>query len=263
MAESPTVVRYHLSRRPALAIVRDAILGRRRSFYADARALVRGISSLRVIGAIPDLGAARGRRSPPGGWLVTVNHYSRPGFRAWWIPISIASVFPAEMRWVITSTLTFPDFFLSRTYTPLSEWFLPRLARTYGFSSMPPMPPRPQDVETRARAVREVLRFVRLTPDPIIGLAPEGGDSADNRLTLPPPGAGRFIAHLAGAGMTLVPVGVFEADDAFCVRFGPPYNLPANLPADPDARDAHVARLAFRAIADLLPPRLVPPDLFE
>src|SRR5574341_618333 len=250
------MIHYHLSRSIALAIVRDVILGQRRSFYADSRALVRGISSLRVIGALPDLATAHGQGSPPGGWLVTVNHYSRPGFRAWWIPISIASVFPAEMRWVITSTLTFLNFFLSHTYTPLSEWFLSRLARTYGFSSMPPMPPRPQDVETRARAVREVLRFVRLTPDPIIGLAPEGGDSADNLLTLPPPGAGRFITHLAETGLTLLPAGAFEADDAFCIRFGPPYHLPTDLPTNPEARDAHVARLVFRAIADLLPPRL-------
>lgn len=257
------MVRYHLSRRIALAIVRDAILGRRRSFYADSRALVRGISSLRVVGAIPDLAAARGRKAPPGGWLVTVNHYSRPGFRAWWIPISIASLFPREIHWVITSTLTFPDFFLRHTYTPLSEWFLPRLARMYGFDSMPPMPPRPQDVAARAHAVREVLRLARSTPPPVIGLAPEGGDSADNLLTLPPPGAGRFIAHLAEIGLTLLPIGAFEAEDAFCIRFGPPYPLPINVPTDPDARDAHVARLVFRAIADCLPPRLVPPDLFE
>ena len=255
------MVRYHLSRRLALAIVRDAILGRRRSFYADSRLLVRGIASLRVIGAIPDRASARGRRSLHGGWLVTVNHYSRPGFRAWWIPISIASLFSCEMHWVITSTLTFPDFLRSHTVTPLSDWFLPRLAGTYGFGSMPPMPPRPQDVAARARAVREVLRFARSTPPPVIGLAPEGGDSADNRLTLPSPGAGRFIAHLAGAGLTILPIGAFEADDTFCIRFGPPYNLPTDLPADPDARDAHVARLVFRAIADLLPARLVPPSL--
>lgn len=225
--------------------------------------MVRGISSLRVIGAIPDLTAAHSRKAPPGGWLVTVNHYSRPGFRAWWIPISIASLFPREMHWVITSALTFPDFFLSHTYTPLSEWFLPRLARTYGFDSMPPMPPRPQDVAARAHAVREVLRLARSAPTPVIALAPEGGDSADNLLTLPPPGAGRFIAHLAEIGLTLLPIGAFEAEAAFCIRFGPPYHLSADLPADPDARDAHVARLVFRAIADCLPPRLVPPDLFE
>ena len=184
------MVRYHLSRRLALAIVRDAILGRRRSFHTDSRLLVRGIASLRVIGAIPDLASARGRRSLHGGWLVTVNHYSRPGFRAWWIPISIASLFSCEMHWVITSTLTFPDFLRSHTVTPLSDWFLPRLACTYGFGSMPPMPPRPQDVAARARAVREVLRFARSTPPPVIGLAPEGGDSADNQLTLPSPGPG-------------------------------------------------------------------------
>jgi hypothetical protein len=108
-----------------------------------------------------------------------------------------------------------------------------------------------------------VLRYARLAPNPLIGLAPEGGDSAEHRLTLPPPGAGRFIARLAGAGLTLLPIGAYEDGDSFCLRFGPPYNLPANLPADPAARDACVARLTFRAIADLLPAELVPPGLLE
>src|SRR3989338_7463529 len=108
--------RYHLPRRCALAIVRDAVLGRRRSFLADARVLVKGNPSLRVLGPVPDLR----RPSPGSGWLITVNHYSAPGFRAWWLPIALTAVLGCEVRWVITSALTFKDFFLSRTYTLLS-----------------------------------------------------------------------------------------------------------------------------------------------
>ena len=113
---------YHHPLGVSLRLLLAVLLGRRQSFQRDSRELLRGVSSLRILGDLPPLESAK-------GWLVVVNHYSRPGFRAWWIPISIASVFPVEMHWVMTSTLTYRDW-RSRVITPASEWLLPRIART-------------------------------------------------------------------------------------------------------------------------------------
>lgn len=243
---------YALPSAVTLSLARDVLLGRQRSFQTDARRFVNGISSLRVIGSTPAL------HSAPPGWLITVNHYSRPGFRAWWIAIALASVIPAEIHWVITSAWTFRDPLRSRLFTPLTEWLLRHIAHTYNFTAMPPIPPRPREAAQRAQAVRKVLKYAHATKQPVIGLAPEGMDSPDGKLMTPPPGVGRFIAHLAGAGLTILPVGVFEDAEpgAFCIRFGPPYHLPHDLPHDPEARDAHVSILVMQAIANCLPASL-------
>jgi len=49
------------------------------------------------------------------------------------------------------------------------------------------MPPRPRDVEARAASIRAVLDYAKQTKEPIIGLAPEGGDQVGGQLTMPIP----------------------------------------------------------------------------
>jgi hypothetical protein len=137
-----------------------------------------------------------------------------------------------------------------------SHWLLWRLSKIYGFTTMPPMPPRPKDVVARARSVRQTLEFARKHPQAILGLAPEGGDQPGGLLNWPSPGAGRFILLLAGAGFHIVPVGAYEMDGEFCLNFGEPYDLtvPPGLPVD--EKDHAVAKIVMRRIAAQLPTSL-------
>lgn len=222
-----------------------ALQRRPRSFRRDARTLVDRLSPpLRVDGALPDV--------ERGSWLVVVNHYSRPGFRAWWVAMAISATLPREVCWVTTSTLTFPDRLRASTITPASRWFLCHVAGLYGFVPMPPMPPRPFEVEERARAVRRVLHQAQ-APHALLGLAPEGGDMPGGILAPPPSGSGRFLWHLARRGFRILPVGAFEADGRFCLRFGPPFSLPESLPAPIDESASYIV---MSAIAACLPERL-------
>ncbi|MBN1439985.1 MAG: hypothetical protein JW929_11305 [Anaerolineales bacterium] len=179
----------------------------------------------------------------------------------------------------MTAAWTFPDPLRSRLLTPLSRWALARIARMYGFTLMPPMPPRPEDAGARADSVRRILRLARRSR-PDIALAPEGMDSPDGRLKPPPSGAGRFIAHLAALGYTPVPVGAYETDGAFCLRFGEPFRLPQTdavfktgsvfAPSgervsgfrEAEDRDRETDRIVMEKIAELLPPNLQSPDPF-
>jgi hypothetical protein len=185
--------------------------------------------------------------------VVTVNHYYRAGFPAQWIALAVAATVPVDMHWVMTGELTYPG----RWYAPLgmilSRFVLHRLARLYGFTTMPPMPPRPKDVEARAASVRAVLEFVRHARDPVIGLAPEGGDSADGRLARPASGLGRFGLLLSGAGLKFVPVGAYEADGVFTIHFGELYELMVARDLPANERDAQVAHIIMKNIAGLLP----------
>jgi hypothetical protein len=221
-------------------------LGRRRSFVRDSEELAKGINRLRVLGEIPP------EKIP---LLFLINHFSRPGFQAWWSAIGLESAAGREIHWPMTAAWTFPDPLRARLITPLTEWALARVARMYGFTLMPPMPPRARDVAQRADSVRRILRVARASRPPM-AMAPEGMDSPDGRLMRPSAGAGRFIGHLIGAGYTLVPVGAFEEDDAFCLSFGRTFLPSKSRARDPETRDRAIADAVMISIAALLPKRL-------
>jgi len=240
---------YSYPARLAPGLIVNVLFGGRRSFRCDAQACVGRLKpSLRIYGAeaIPQRGPC----------ILTFNHYFRPGFNAWWMALALAATVTGEIHFVMTGELTYPG----KWYAPLgiagSRWLLKRFAHIYGFTSMPPMPPRPLDMNASARSVRLTLAFARSHPQAIIGLAPEGGDQPGGLLNWPPAGAGRFILLLADLGFPLLPVGCFEEAGAFCLRFGEAYHLkiPDGLPSK--EKDIAVAKVVMQSIAPLLPERL-------
>ncbi len=231
------------------SLAASVFFGRRRSFRRDGQACIQRLRPpLRVLGQ---------ENIPRGGpCLITFNHYYRRGFDAWWMALAIAATVPVDMHFVMTGELTFPG----KWYAPFgmvgSRWLLKRIGKAYGFSTMPPMPPRSRDVEARAGSVRAVLSYVRSHPQTVLGLAPEGGDQPGGVLNWPAQGAGRFIALLTGSGMPVIPVGVYEEDGFLCLNFGRVHllSIPRDLP--PAEKDREVVKVVMDAIAALLPLRL-------
>jgi 1-acyl-sn-glycerol-3-phosphate acyltransferase len=233
----------------SIGLAASVIFGGRRTFRDDGQACVERINpSLHLLGEenIPQNGPC----------LVTFNHYFRSGFNAWWMALALAATIPVEVHFVMTGELTFPG----KWYAPLgmvgSRWLLKRFSRIYGFTSMPPMPPRPKDVKERARSVRRVLAFARSHPQAILGLAPEGGDQPGGLLNMPPPGAGRFVLLLVEQGFPLLPVGCFEEAGAFCLHFGEAYQLKIPGGLTSKEKDGAAAKAVMQKIALQLPERL-------
>jgi hypothetical protein len=225
------------------------ILGLRRSFREDAvRCIGRLKPSLRVEG--------KENISQNGPCVITVNHYHRPGFGAEWLALGISAVVPREIHWIMTAEWTAPG----KWYEPLkgaySRLLLKYLSRVYGYTSMPPMPPRPKDVEARARSVRVALEYARRHPYFMLGLAPEGANQAGGKLSVPASGTGRFALLLAGLGAEFVPVGAYEEAGAFCLHFGPAYRLEVLSGLSADEKDLAASETMMNAIAALLPVRL-------
>jgi hypothetical protein len=240
---------YPIPLRDILSLGIDMLSGASRSFRGDALQRIAGLRpELRILGRehIPQAGPR----------LITLNHYHRPGFDAWWLAFALAAAVPAEIHFGITDELTYPGKWYGFLGRPVTHWLLLRLARVYGFTAMPPMPPRPQDVERRAAAVRRMLAFARSHPQALLALAPEGGDRPDGAAVMPPPGAGRFIEHLARLGFPLQPAGIFEQEGRLCLHFGPPYALALPPGLGADERDRAAARQVMEHIAALLPERL-------
>jgi hypothetical protein len=230
-----------------LPIFRDWALGRHRSFLRDAQSASALLGSQLLYAGLEQIPAE-------GPLLVTHNHYARPGFGEWWLVLAVAAALGRESHLLMTAELT-------RWFRPwggaISRLALPRIAKMYGFTTMPPMPPRPQDVQARAASVRQVLEVTRHFPDAIVIVAPEGRDNLEGgSLAPPPPGAGRFLLLLASRGLKVVPVGGWEADAALNVRFGAAFTPAVPEGLDADARDQEATRLIMGRISALLPERL-------
>ncbi len=191
-----------------------------------------------------------------GPCAITFNHYHRHGFQAWWLALAVAASVEQELHWIVTNELTYPQKWYGFIGSPLSCWVLERLAKIYAFTSMPPMPPRQQDTEARALAVRQVLATIKHIDKPMLGLAPEGCDSPNGSVSLPAPGAGRFGLLLASYGLRFVPVGAFETDGRLCLRFGPGYDLQVPTGLTASEKDTQAARIIMQKIANLLPSAL-------
>jgi hypothetical protein len=85
---------------------------------------------------------------------------------------------------------------------------------------------------------------------------------------MPAPGVGRFALLLAGLGAAFVPVGAYEEEVAFCLHFGPAYQVEVPPGLSTDEKDHTAAEIIMKNIAVLLPEHLrgefYPPDsLFQ
>ncbi len=238
--------RYSYPIRMMTGLVRDALLRRHRRFLDDAQACIRRLT--------PPL-EVHGRQNVPtgGGYVITPNHYYRAGFASQWSALAISAAVRTNLHWIMTAELTFPGHWIAPLGMRASRYALSRVADVYGFTAMPPMPPRPRDVARRAAAVRRVLRLAGRGTSPIIGLAPEGGDQPGGRLSMPPAGAGRFCLLLSAAGLRFLPVGVYEENGRLTLNFGEPYALPIDQDCTADEKDHIAAFTVMSRIAPLLP----------
>jgi 1-acyl-sn-glycerol-3-phosphate acyltransferase len=245
--------RYRFPRRAVGSLLWSALALRPRSFARDARMAVAGLR--------PELEVLGGEHVPATGpCLVACNHYSRPGFGAWWLALAITAAVAAhrapaadpQIHWVMTGAWTYPTSpWRRRVLTPATRWAFGRVARVYGFVTMPPMPPDPGEVEARAVAVLRTVRLTRRLAQTggMLGLAPEGQDNPAGPAG-PPEGAGEFIALLVRAGLPVLPAGVAEAEGRLCVSFGPLF-VP-EIPPDRAERDRTVAQQVMAAVESTL-----------
>jgi hypothetical protein len=230
-------------------LFRDIILIHHRNFREDAQVCIAKVTPpVKII--------CKENIPTGGGYIITINHYYRDGFPAQWMAIAISSVIPSDIHWIITGELTYPGKWYAPLGMAISKFILQRGARVYGFTTMPPMPPRAKDVEARAASVREVLNYVKQNKDAIIGLAPEGGDQVDGKLTMPASGVGRFALLFAAQGLRFEPVGVYESDGELCLHFGESYELKISHQSSADKKDSAAARILMEHIAPLLPEHL-------
>jgi hypothetical protein len=241
----------HYSYPPGLfaRVARDIVFLRPRDIHKDANVCIANLHPpLQVLG----------QENIPlhGPCVLTINHYHRPAFGAQWLVLAVSALVPLPVHWVITGELMYQGKRYAKIGAFGSRILLKRIAHIYGFTTMPPMPPRPKDVRARAAAVRAVLDYVRQTKHAMIGLAPEGYDPPSGVLTRPAPGLGRFGLLLSRAGLRFIPVGLYEADARLHLHFGERYELSVEGDLPAAEKDQRAIQIMMKRIACLLPWRL-------
>src|SRR3990172_2070417 len=92
--------RYPMPWKVGASALLSAARNQPRSFRADAlRCVAQGQLPLQVTGRENILAS--------GPALLTLNHYSRPGFQAYWMALAVSSVVPAEIHWTMTAAWTY------------------------------------------------------------------------------------------------------------------------------------------------------------
>lgn len=234
------------------------LTGRRRSFSEDA---------LKLAGRIFPPVYVTDRQNIPreGNFILTANHYTRPGLNAWWIAIALSSAISTaantnaghDIHWMMTNAWVVNGKWYSAALKSITRRIFLRLAKVYGFSTTPPIPGLPEDMAERAVSVRKILSLAHAGQTRIIGYLPEGRDFEGSRLGWPPDGSGRFVHQLNRMGYKILPAGLYEEDGQLRVRFGEPYDLGNPHSHSSGEVDPTTYRLLTRRQIDLLLTRTV------
>ena len=227
-----------------LSILIALITSKPRDFQKDAGDLSLRISpkpSLKNINQIPS----------NGPYLVTLNHYSRPGFMVIWAAIALSTALPQSPIWLMTGAWTDRKAGIDWLRTALTSAIFRRLAEIYGFVTMPPMPPVPEEAAERALSIRRLIGILRKNSNSVLCIAPEGMDFPGGQLGIPHPGTGKMILQMTNSLKRILPVGVYEESGRLVVNFGAPFLL--EIPKDTVHLDMDIINQVMRHIAVLLP----------
>lgn len=228
----------------AIEIILSLFRNKRRCITSD---VVRAIS-----GVLPPIQVINGKNIPdedPG--LVTLNHYSRPGFSIVWAALGISAQLPEKHLWLMTNAWTNRTRGVDQLRTRITRVLFNRLAGMYGFITTPPMPPAPDELAERTISTRKLMRFLRENPETILCIAPEGQDSEYGKFGKPPEGTGKFIFQIQKHLEQIVPVGVWEENGHLILQFGEPYTLDKDYKYEDS--DMEISNLVMDKIAGLLP----------
>ena len=235
----------------AIEIILSSFRNKRRCITSDA---VRAIS-----GVLPPIQVINEKNIPdqdPG--LVTLNHYSRPGFSIVWAALGISAQLPEKHLWLMTNAWTNRTRGIDQLRTRITRVLFNRLAGMYGFITAPPMPPALDELAERTGSVRKLIRFIRENPETILCIAPEGQDFKYGKLGKPPEGTGKFIFQIQKHLEQINPVGIWEENGRLIMRFGEPYTLDKGCKYEDS--DMEISNLVMGKIASLLPVYLLTND---
>jgi len=222
------------------------------SLFKNEKRRITSDSVRAISGVLPPIQVIDVKNIPnEGPGLVTLNHYSRPGFSIVWAALGISAQLPEKHLWLMTNAWTNRTRGVDQLRTGITRVLFKRLADIYGFITTPPMPPDPDELAERALSIRKLMRFIHENPQTILCIAPEGQDFEYDKFGKPHEGTGKFIFQIQKRLKQIIPVGVWEENGRLFLKFGEPYTLDEGLKYE-DC-DKEISNLVMEKIACLLP----------
>ena len=118
---------YPLSWKIALRLALASLRGQKLPFRQQAQESITKLTPpLHVLG--------REHIPVAGPCVITTNHYTRPGFQAWWFTLAISAVTPVEIHWTITAAWTFEGHPASAQLEALSQLIFRQIAYAFDFT---------------------------------------------------------------------------------------------------------------------------------
>ena len=244
MSALSTYPSFSFPKKLIFKIAYSLIVNKKRSITFDSKSAISGI--------IPPI-QIKGEENIPlkGPGLVTLNHYSRPGFSIMWAAAAISAQLPENQIWLMTNAWTKRTPGIDQLRTGITRILFKLLAAMYGLITTPPMPPAPDELTERALSIRKIIKVLRENPDTILCIAPEGQDIEFGKLGIPPTGTGKFVFEIQKQLKQIIPVGVWEENERLVLKFGEPYTIENSgiyIDIEPE-----ISNLVMNQIANLLP----------
>lgn len=207
-------------------------------------------------------------------FIVVFNHYESPRIPAWWGPFLMTRVIETRrtrerhadaspvgpvsdqtpVHWLMAREWWYPGGLGRLVKQPLTRLFYARLARVYGFITVPPVLDGDLYRGEGVSGVRKALALTRGDHPAVVGLAPEGNSGPNGALKRPASGTGLFLILLTHEKIPMLPIGWFEDQDgALTIQFGAPFQLRLQRMKDRHERDRLAATEVMIAIGRLLP----------
>ena len=185
--------------------------------------------------------------------LITINHYSRYGFDAWWIALAVSAAVPQDIHWIMTSSWTCQGKWYGFVVKRVTGILFRMIAEVYDFTNMPPMPPSSAEFGERVIAMKKVISKIRNSQISTLAIAPEGRDFPGGILGPTPKGVGRFIQFISRLGFKVIPIGIYEDAGYLHVNIGENYSLPEIDSISSKDIDSIISNIVMNNIALLLP----------
>jgi len=245
-SDPPPGYAYGPAYRASLANKLRAVLyiaaGRPRSLARDAFLALRDVPVPPVVRGLDHIPTR-------GPFVVTANHYERPGLWMGWGALAISDLVPVrageDTHWIAIEQ--WESFSLAGI--PISpaatRMVFQRAFRTYDLLAMPP--PH-ASAAPRATAMRAAAAKIRAGQ--VIGLMPEGDVGPTPELLPAREGVGAFLLFLRAP---VVPIGLYEEDGRLVVHVGEPLTLAPPCDTPKEDRDRWARDRVMLAIRDLLP----------